>query len=237
MKNNGYLYVASVNKAFYYAAKESALSLLDFYPEAKITFFTHAEWVEDEDYDIFDNIVTNIPVSIRAKLWALPRTPYEKTLYIDADTYIQHEDISKVFDLLGDNNLLFTKIRPYNAKLTQLSETEEMTLHCGLVLYDNASETLKLMQNWYDGFIEQQKYGYDTKHYPESVVKWDTFTMWKLLTDKKYNVKVGVFPNPDARWNFVNGYKYEELQGEDIVIYHTTIQNVDLKKHELYKAK
>ena len=44
--NKGYIYVASVNKAYYYAAKKSAESLLDFYPEAKITLFTHDFWVE-----------------------------------------------------------------------------------------------------------------------------------------------------------------------------------------------
>ena len=74
MSNNGYLYVASVNKSYYYAAKKSAESLLDFYPEAKITLATHEFWVEEEDYEIFDTIITeDVPKNIRAKLWALSK--------------------------------------------------------------------------------------------------------------------------------------------------------------------
>jgi hypothetical protein len=38
-----------------------------------------------------------------------------------------------------------------------------------------------------------------------------------------FGVKTARFPDPDARWNFVSGYKEEELQGQPIVIYHYTI--------------
>ena len=130
MKNNGFVYVASVNKQFYNAALHSAQSLLDFYPEAKITLFTHETWVCDEAREIFDQIITDgVPNHIRAKLWALSKSPYDTTLYIDCDTTIQSEEISEVFDLLGDNDIIFTRNRPYNAKITKLSETEEMILN------------------------------------------------------------------------------------------------------------
>jgi len=33
---------------------------------------------------------------------------------------------------------------------------------------------------------------------------------------------------PDARWNFINGYHYEELQGQEIVLYHHTIPKGEL---------
>ena len=47
--------------------------------------------------------------------------------------------------------------------------------------------------------------------------------MWRLLTYGNMGVKTGRFPDPDARWNFVVGYKEEELQGEEIIIYHYTL--------------
>ena len=72
MQNNGFLYVATVRKGYYRAARNSAISLRDFYPDAKITFFTHEEWVQPDDYEIFDTVVTeNVPRDKRAKLWAL----------------------------------------------------------------------------------------------------------------------------------------------------------------------
>jgi len=238
MQNNGYVYVASVNKAYYNAAKISAQSLLDFYPEAKISLFTHAEWVEDSDYDIFDQIITDkIPNHIRAKLWALSQTPYDITLYIDCDTMIQHEDISNVFDLIGNNDILFTRNRPYNAQITKLSDTEEMIYHCGLFLYRNNEKTKTLMDNWYKGYLEQTAPDWNSDPYPYQVRKWDTFTMWKLLNKTEHGVRVGDFPQPDARWNFVIGYRPSELQGTETVIFHYTITVDELSRNEIYNIK
>jgi len=43
------------------------------------------------------------------------------------------------------------------------------------------------------------------------------------LTYGEKGVKWGYIKEPDARWNFVNGYHYAELQGTDVVLYHHTI--------------
>lgn len=237
MKNNGYLYVASVNKAYYYAALNSAASLLDFYPEAKITLITHKDWVCDEARSIFEHIITEaVPNHIRAKLWGLSRSPYDVTLYIDCDTLVEHEDISEVFDFLGDNDILFTRNRPYNAKITKLSETEEMIYHCGLFLY-RTSTTKQLMESWYDWYLEQRTPSWDPTPYPEEVRPWDTFTMWNLLTNGNFDVKVGEFPSPDARWNFVQGYKSEELDGTEPVIIHYTLPVSKKETNEIYRPK
>ena len=236
-QNNGYVYVASVNKAFFEAAKTSAQSLLDFYPEAKITLFTHDDWVDDDARDIFENIITDdVPIHIRAKLWALSKSPYDVTLYLDCDTMIEHEDISTVFDLLGDNDILFTRNRPYNAKITKLSETEEMIYHCGLFLY-KTSTTKHLMDSWYDWYLEQQSPSWDPTPYPEEVRKWDTFTMWNLLNNGNFDLKVGEFPQPDARWNFVCGYKSDELQDTETVVFHYTIPKEKVRVSEIYRSK
>ena len=225
MPNNGFVYVASLRRGYYRAAKNSALSLLDYYPDAKITLFTHAEWVEDGDYDIFETIITeDVPRHKRAKLWALNKTPYDLTVYMDCDTEVHHEDIQKIFDQIPeDKDIIFTANRPYNAALTKLSETEEMTEHCGLFLYRNNEQTLNLMWQWWLQYLAQNQPDYDMGKYPKSAVQWDTFTMWKLLTYGNMGVRAGRFPDPDARWNFVSGYKQQELQGQEMVIYHYTL--------------
>ena len=41
---NGYLYVASRDERYLKAAVQSAESLLDFHPKAKITLFTEERW-------------------------------------------------------------------------------------------------------------------------------------------------------------------------------------------------
>lgn len=225
----GYIYVASFKKDYYYAAKLSAESLLDFYPEAKITLVTHESWVEDEDHSIFDTIITqDVPLDNRAKLWALSHTPYDITMYLDCDTVIEHEDISTAFDYLGDNDIMFTRNRPYNAKITKLSDTEEMIYHCGIFVYRKNAVTCALTDDWYTYYLKQKHPSYDPSPYPEEVKPWDTFTMWYLLnkTEHKNTIKIGEFPSPDARWNFCMGQKPDELMNHPVIITHYCIRRV-----------
>tara|TARA_X000001036_G_scaffold386059_1_gene380932 strand:+ start:2405 stop:3121 length:717 start_codon:yes stop_codon:yes gene_type:complete len=233
----GYVYVASLNKDYYRAAKMSAESLKDFYPEANITLFTHDEWVTDEDYLIFNNIITeDVPANNRAKLWALSQTPYDLTMYLDCDTMIEHEDISTIFDYIGNHDIIFTKNRPYNAKITKLNDTEEMIYHCGVFLYKKTSKIKSLMDNWYKEYLIQIDPEYCLDPYPEKVRPWDTFTMWWLLNKTSFKdlINVGEFPLPDARWNFCMGQRPEELKDKDVIIRHYTLNRV-FDSNEYYR--
>tara|TARA_B100000073_G_C23715667_1_gene565835 strand:- start:561 stop:1277 length:717 start_codon:yes stop_codon:yes gene_type:complete len=225
----GYLYVASLNKDYYRAAKMSAESLKEFYPEADITLFTHEEWVTEEDHLLFNNIITkDVPVNNRAKLWALSQTPYDLTMYLDCDTVIEHEDISTVFDYIGNYDIIFTRNRPYNAKITKLNDREEMIYHCGIFAYKRNLNVRTLMDNWYREYLIQIDPEYCLDPYPEKVRPWDTFTMWWLLnkTHLKHSINVGEFPLPDARWNFCMGQRPEELEDTDVIIRHYVLNRV-----------
>ena len=103
-------------------------SLLDFMPEANIALFAHNEWTKDDPR--CDNLymVHDCPSHVRAKLWALSKTPFDKTVYLDADTCVMHEDVSKMFDF--DSDLIFTNIRPYAGKIAKFIGGE-MVLHGG----------------------------------------------------------------------------------------------------------
>jgi hypothetical protein len=99
MANNGFVYVASKSKEFIVAARYSASSLKDHWPDCNVTLFTHKEWVCEEDKSLFDNIITkDVPYHVRAKLWALDKTPYKLTCYIDCDTWVEHDDVQYIFD-------------------------------------------------------------------------------------------------------------------------------------------
>tara|TARA_Y100000766_G_scaffold237611_1_gene213854 strand:- start:641 stop:1366 length:726 start_codon:yes stop_codon:yes gene_type:complete len=231
--DNGFVIVASMFEAFYKAAIELAESIKLFYPEAHITVYTsHEEWIKPTDWNHADWIVHwEVPNEIRAKLWALSQTPYKgKTVYFDADMVCESEEIENIFDQLPDDlDLIFTKIRPYNAKVTKLTNTEEMTAHCGMFIYRNNPQTLALMDSWYGEFLHQQNPKNDIGNYPEDCRKWDTFTMWKLLNNSEHGVKWA--EDLHCKWNFVNGYTEDELGDEERVMYHYTIpQHVVHKK-------
>ena len=215
--DNGFVIVASMFEAFYKAA---------------IVFTSHEEWIKPTDWNHADWIVHwEVPNEIRAKLWALSQTPYKgKTVYFDADMVCESEEIENIFDQLPDDlDLIFTKIRPYNAKVTKLTNTEEMTAHCGMFIYRNNPQTLALMDSWYGEFLYQQDPKNDIGNYPEDCRKWDTFTMWKLLNNSEHGVKWA--EDLHCKWNFVNGYTEDELGDEERVMYHYTIpQHVVHKK-------
>ena len=239
--DNGFVIVASMFEAFYKAAIELAESIKLFYPEAHITVFTsHEEWIKPTDWNHADWIVHwEVPNEIRAKLWALSQTPYKgKTVYFDADMVCESEEIENIFDQLPDDlDLIFTKIRPYNAKVTKLTNTEEMTAHCGMFLYRNNPHTIKLMEDWYGEYHKQNLKnptgGWVHElggNYPDDVRVWDTFTMWRLLTYGDSKVKWD--ENLHIRWNFINGHLDSELEGEEIVFWHYTIP-----QHEIHPQR
>ena len=54
---NGYLYVASRDERYLKAAVQSAESLLDFHPKAKITLFTEERMERTYDTKLIENII------------------------------------------------------------------------------------------------------------------------------------------------------------------------------------
>ena len=223
--NNGFIYVASVHKQFLQGAIYSAISLKDNYPEAHITLYTIKEWITDDLYDVFDNIVyVGVPNHKRTKLWALSRTPYDNTVYLDADTEIQHEDISLIFDQYkNDADIMITKIRGYGTKISEFPGGS-LTDHCGMFLYKKNNKTIRFMKEWYDLYLKQDtfEWTWDTDLYPELLRPWDQWTYWWLQNKTDYKIK-REFLDDDVRWNFVRTYKRDETD-KPIVVYHHTIK-------------
>lgn len=219
--SKGIILVASMSAAYYKAAVRCAISIKDHYPDAKITLFTHQDFIDERDRCFFENVIVNIPFHSRAKLWALDKTPYDLTLYLDCDTEIMHEDISQIFDYLGDSDIALTNIREYAGKGTKINDTENMSYHCGMFLYRKTEKTMKFVRKWWEDYLIQTTS--KTWPYPEYDSKmrpWDQFTFWRLLKENS-SVKVSVLPD-DARWNFIWVYKESETD-KPVVIFHYTI--------------
>mgnify|MGYP000005719480 CR=1 FL=1 len=227
MANNGFVYVASKSKEFIVAARYSASSLKDHWPDCNVTLFTHKEWVCEEDKSLFDNIITkDVPYHVRAKLWALDKTPYKLTCYIDCDTWVEHDDVQYIFDQYDYNtDITITKARRYAASIESRFKGGELTDHCGLFLYNNKDHTLEFMKQWWLLYCEQHsdKWKWNTDLYPEYLRPWDMWTYWWLQNKTDYAIKRSYFPDPDVKWNFVHVYNKQELKGHDIVIGHQPI--------------
>jgi len=235
LTSRGFVLVASRRYIFYKSAILCAETLREHYPDANITLFTHEEWVDD-DCDIFDKVITSIPTDKRAKMWALARTPYDLTMYLDADVQIHDPEIATCFDIIPDDvDILMTRIRPYAAAITQFPGGE-LTWHCGVFLFRKNKIMCELMQRWYDDYNERQtQWKFDENLYPRSLQPWDTWTFWKLINIDGYNdkINIGRFPD-DARWNF-HYLRYGELENKSIIIYHNTIRKSYNHERDLIK--
>lgn len=222
---NGFLVVASQLEEYVQSANYCGNSIKDNYPDAHVTLFIPKSMEHFVDRSAFDLIISeDVPNTVRTKLYALSKTPYTNlTVYVDADMECQHTDVSTIFDEMPDDkDILITKIRPYNGKISKWPKGE-MIHHGGFFMYRNNPQTIAFMEKWWTDYIIQraEPWPYNETEYPIHLQPWDQFTFWKLINIDKMDIRVGIF-NDDARWNFVNGYRSNETS-KPIIFYHHTI--------------
>ena len=104
--SKGYIYIVS-NKVggikgtdYVKEAIFSAKSLRKNNPNANICLFTN----ENIKNDVFSEIKI-VDMSLRCKQYYLDKSPYEKTIYIDSDTYIDH-NIEDMFLMLDKYDII-----------------------------------------------------------------------------------------------------------------------------------
>lgn len=221
-EKKGFIYGVGKLKTFMKSAKLSAMSVKDYYPDANITICAPPSLVDPQCSEIFDNIISNdsVPNNARTKLWALSHTPYDLTMYLDADTICMSEEIQQCFDQIKNYDIVFTNIRLYNSNRKGIVDSPNFQYHGGVFLYNRKS--IPFMIEWWERWNEgQTTWKYD--NYPSHLRIWDQFYLFYILNHTNHGLNVGVFEE-DARWNFVNGYFRTELGGKPEIIRHNTIK-------------
>lgn len=222
---NGFIYVASRNVLYYELGLLSAQSLKDFSPDTHITLFTHEKFL-DKRCEIFDRVITDIPVHYRAKMWCMARTPYQRTIYNDCDSQICHRDVSKMFDFLDNcdlfcgSNLLYT-VGSIKWAYIDIARNHIPKYHGSMWGYHNTELIRDFMQTWFDEYIKQitNPWPEPDKYYPEWQ-KFDMFTLWKIscgLFDefKRFNeLKIDIL---SRRWNGTGQDLMEDLDGPPVI--------------------
>lgn len=188
---NGFMYVASKDKFYYNLACYSCTTLKDFHPDSHVTLFTHKDFV-DERCKVFDRVITHIPTHYRSKMWCIYNTPYERSVYIDADSFITHKDIRTIHNYLDEHDLFFGPTTAYTAgnikwAYMDKARTERPLYHGAVVGMKKSDLTKKFMITWFEKYIEQVStpgWPYEKNHYKEWKI-FDMFTLWRM-TSKKF---------------------------------------------------
>lgn len=224
--SKGFVIVASRNSNFYIYATNLAESIKDFYPEAQITLVTEERFI-DERADVADTII-HCDDHYRAKLWGMAQTPYDITMYVDADMDCEHEDIMTVWDNMKDYDMVFhelTKEREkfYAVRYFDYQGRREMYTLCGGVCLYRSSNPLvrEFMEDWFELFNKQQNNmwkpdGFDDEQWRRDLKHFDQTTLWWLVNkvDKYKDLKIGFFDD-DIRWNYFTQYQYENLVSKE----------------------
>jgi len=232
--SKGFVIVASRNQNFYTYAVNLIESIKDFYPEAKICLVTEERFVDDRA-DEADQIIF-CDNHYRAKLWGMSQSPYDVTMYVDADMDCEHEDIMKVWDELGDRDLVFHELTPERSKYYAIREfkyegrTEQFTLCGGVCLYRSGNPLVReFMEEWFELFNKQynnmwQPTGFEKEQFDKDLKHFDQTTLWYMTEkmDKYKDLKIGFF-HDDIRWNYFTQYQYEclkSIEGKPPILRH-----------------
>jgi len=221
--SKGFVIVASRNQNFYTYAVNLIESIKDWYPEAKICLVTEQRFI-DERADEADQVIFCTD-HYRAKLWGMSQTPYDVTMYVDADMDCEHEDIAKVWDEMKDYDMVFHALTPEREKYYAIREfkygdgIEKFTLCGGVCLYRSGNPLVReFMEDWFELFNKQHSgmwkpKGFDNQQFDRDLKHFDQTTLWWLTEkEEKYkDLKIGIFQD-DIRWNYFTQYAYEGLK-------------------------
>ncbi|MDY6765991.1 MAG: hypothetical protein SVW77_01370 [Candidatus Nanohaloarchaea archaeon] len=138
---------ATAGDEFVAEAVVSAESVKAQMPEMDITIFCDQE----PGSDVFDRVeeLENPQYAFIDKILPMMESPYDRTLYLDPDTYVCG-DITGMFDLLDRFD-----IAARHAKIRRRHEMEHVPAafpehNSGVILYRNTNEVRELIQRWHD---------------------------------------------------------------------------------------
>lgn len=224
-KSKGFVIVASKKINFYRYAVNLAESIIDFYPEAKITLFCEEWMFEERHRELFDNVEW-CSDHYRAKLYGMAKSPYDLTMYLDADMEVEHEDIVNCWEEIKDHDVVFTELteeRSYTYSEWTFDTPEGKTafsLCGGICLYDMTKPIVReFMDDWWDLTRRMMDHEWFPDGYAESLRSWDQFSLWWLVEkEEKYkDLKVGIFDD-DLRWNYYNALNWAISRPEKPVV-------------------
>ncbi|GGI95671.1 hypothetical protein GCM10008995_02190 [Halobellus salinus] len=150
--SEGILYIAT-GKKYINEAVTSARSLEEHMPDIPISIISNRE----PDSDIFDTVFTvdNPSYSFKDNVDYLRKSPYDKTIFLDSDTYVCR-DISELFELLEQFDIAAAHDTGRRHKLYKDDNIEVRApdsfpmYNSGVVIFSDNIEIDNLFDKWED---------------------------------------------------------------------------------------
>ncbi len=154
--NSGIVYIATGEK-FVEEARISAKSAKSVMSDVSITLFTDVE----TDEDVFDNVVEiDAPRhDFGDQVYHLNRTPYERTIFLDSDIYIE-ESITDLFDVLDKFDIAAAHNQTnYSSERVDFEAVKEIPncfreYNSGVVAFKSNPVVSNFFETWQDAYAE-----------------------------------------------------------------------------------
>lgn len=167
MTSQGVVYIAT-GEQFVHEALQSARSVKKHMPDLPVTLFTDLAELKHDVPEPVNSVVIleSVTNSCRDKIQPLTDSPYEKTLFLDTDTYLC-EPVYDLFDMLDQFDIALAQAPDrYQYDLPHLPDcfTE---LNSGVIVYRKNQSVVELLNQWQETFeqmLEEDSGSYRDQH-------------------------------------------------------------------------
>ncbi len=147
----GYLYVAT-GKRYLEEAIVSAKSLRQCNPDVHVTLITDKPIKSSyfDEIQILDIDKTDTNGSKNFKILGLQHSPYERTFFVDTDTYFI-EDCKELFRLLQFHDILIAHA-PGDRRMVRINDKDlegYLSYNSGVIVFNKSENIKKLFNEWY----------------------------------------------------------------------------------------
>lgn len=160
MAERGFVYAATGAK-WVHEANASAAQLRTVHDDIPRILYTNLPAVADRT--VFDDVIT-VPeqtwVQTEVKLWSVARSPFERTVYIDTDTYVC-ADVTGLFDVLARFDFAAIPVpfqRPPHAGHFNPDDIPEsfQSVNGGVFSFRRNDATARMLDEWWELFQDDK---------------------------------------------------------------------------------
>lgn len=153
--SRGVVFVAT-GARYIACAEAAARSVRRHMPDVPIALFTDAGQLGHPLSDLFDPVIELEGAHRRSKVDCLMNSPFERTLFLDADIRVL-EDVSELFDLLERFDMAMAQAHARNRAATRAVWTRALPdaypqFNTGVMAVRRSPETHALLQAWSDSY-------------------------------------------------------------------------------------
>lgn len=215
---SGVVFVAT-GASYIACAEAAAKSVRRHMPDVPIALFTNASQLGISLSDVFDPVIELESVHHRSKVDCLMNSPFDRTLFLDADIRVL-EDVSELFDLLDRFDIAMAHAHARNRDATRAVWTHALSdafpqFNTGVVAVRRNPQTDALLKDW-------------SNNYKTAGFRKDQVTLRELLWKSdlriatlppEYNIRypkyLWLWPRREARPRICHFYRYSFVRRSD----------------------